>query len=253
MRAESRPASGRRRLHGSRNSSRRDVPPSWRRQLAAWSHDRGWRFLQAGDLRNAEREFGAGAADAPTSTRAGAAAATSNWRERSRARRWASSTGRSPSALTTSRRSSAGAKRCSTLQREAGRDCRVRTRSCRRPVADRRPPARRGAEVPVARARPGAARQAAQAGAERRGDSVVSGRDRASPDSAFLYRELGLVERRARRRRRGARALPARRRAGSDRMPRRSAQIARILEAGASMPRRFACTTKRSRSSRAPI
>jgi tetratricopeptide (TPR) repeat protein len=35
-----------------------DVPAELSSTLAAWSHDRGWRFLQAGDLRNAEQEFG---------------------------------------------------------------------------------------------------------------------------------------------------------------------------------------------------
>ena len=35
-----------------------DVPAELASTLAAWSHDRGWRFLQAGDLRNADQEFG---------------------------------------------------------------------------------------------------------------------------------------------------------------------------------------------------
>ena len=35
-----------------------DVPAELASTLSAWSHDRGWRFLQAGDLRNAEQEFG---------------------------------------------------------------------------------------------------------------------------------------------------------------------------------------------------
>ena len=35
-----------------------DVPAELASTLQAWSHDRGWRFLQAGDLRNAENEFG---------------------------------------------------------------------------------------------------------------------------------------------------------------------------------------------------
>jgi tetratricopeptide (TPR) repeat protein len=35
-----------------------DVPAELASTLQAWSHDRGWRFLQAGDLRNAEQEFG---------------------------------------------------------------------------------------------------------------------------------------------------------------------------------------------------
>jgi tetratricopeptide (TPR) repeat protein len=35
-----------------------DVPAELASTLAGWSHDRGWRFLQAGDLRNAEQEFG---------------------------------------------------------------------------------------------------------------------------------------------------------------------------------------------------
>ena len=34
-----------------------DVPAELASTLQAWSHDRGWRFLQAGDLRNAEQEF----------------------------------------------------------------------------------------------------------------------------------------------------------------------------------------------------
>ena len=34
------------------------MPAELASTLAAWSHDRGWRFLQAGDLRNAEQEFG---------------------------------------------------------------------------------------------------------------------------------------------------------------------------------------------------
>ncbi len=33
------------------------VPPSYASTAAAISHDRAWRFLQAGDLKNAEREF----------------------------------------------------------------------------------------------------------------------------------------------------------------------------------------------------
>jgi tetratricopeptide (TPR) repeat protein len=35
-----------------------DVPAELASTLQAWSHERGWRFLQAGDLRNAEQEFG---------------------------------------------------------------------------------------------------------------------------------------------------------------------------------------------------
>ena len=35
-----------------------DVPAELSSTLSAWSHDRGWRFLQGGDLRNAEQEFG---------------------------------------------------------------------------------------------------------------------------------------------------------------------------------------------------
>jgi tetratricopeptide (TPR) repeat protein len=35
-----------------------EVPAELASTLQAWSHDRGWRFLQAGDLRNAESEFG---------------------------------------------------------------------------------------------------------------------------------------------------------------------------------------------------
>ena len=34
------------------------MPAELASTLAAWSHDRGWRFLQAGDLSNAEQEFG---------------------------------------------------------------------------------------------------------------------------------------------------------------------------------------------------
>jgi tetratricopeptide (TPR) repeat protein len=35
-----------------------DVPAELASTLAAWSHDRGWRFLQVGDFRNADQEFG---------------------------------------------------------------------------------------------------------------------------------------------------------------------------------------------------
>jgi tetratricopeptide (TPR) repeat protein len=35
-----------------------EVPAELASTLAAWSHDRGWRFLQAGDFRNADQEFG---------------------------------------------------------------------------------------------------------------------------------------------------------------------------------------------------
>lgn len=35
-----------------------DVPAELASSLPAWSHDRGWRFLQAGDFRNADQEFG---------------------------------------------------------------------------------------------------------------------------------------------------------------------------------------------------
>jgi tetratricopeptide (TPR) repeat protein len=35
-----------------------DVPAELASTLPAWSHDRGWRFLQAGDLRSADQEFG---------------------------------------------------------------------------------------------------------------------------------------------------------------------------------------------------
>ena len=35
-----------------------DVPAELASTLSAWSQDRGWRFLQAGDFRNADQEFG---------------------------------------------------------------------------------------------------------------------------------------------------------------------------------------------------
>jgi len=35
-----------------------DVPAELASSLSAWSHDRGWRFLQVGDFRNADQEFG---------------------------------------------------------------------------------------------------------------------------------------------------------------------------------------------------
>jgi tetratricopeptide (TPR) repeat protein len=35
-----------------------EVPAELASSLPAWSHDRGWRFLQAGDFRNADQEFG---------------------------------------------------------------------------------------------------------------------------------------------------------------------------------------------------
>jgi tetratricopeptide (TPR) repeat protein len=35
-----------------------EVPAELASTLPAWSHDRGWRFLQAGDFRNADQEFG---------------------------------------------------------------------------------------------------------------------------------------------------------------------------------------------------
>ena len=106
----------------------------------------------------------------PTSTRRWRAAATWSWPERSRARRWAffdralavradylsALVGRGEALL--------------ELQREADAIAAFEARACRRPGADRRPPACRGAEVPVARARPGrgAAGRAGRAGATRR-------------------------------------------------------------------------------------
>ncbi|HVB37849.1 MAG TPA: tetratricopeptide repeat protein [Vicinamibacterales bacterium] len=42
-----------------------DVPAALADQGAAAHHNRGWRFLQAGDLQNAEREFGAALKQAP--------------------------------------------------------------------------------------------------------------------------------------------------------------------------------------------
>ena len=35
-----------------------EVPAELASSLPAWSHDRGWRFLQVGDFRNADQEFG---------------------------------------------------------------------------------------------------------------------------------------------------------------------------------------------------
>ena len=58
MRGESRPASDCRPLARYPQFIAPDVPAELASTLAAWSHDRGWRFLQAGDLRNADQEFG---------------------------------------------------------------------------------------------------------------------------------------------------------------------------------------------------
>ena len=191
---------------------------------------------------NAEREVAACTADVADvlSARSGAAA-TSSWRGRSRGRRWRTSIGRSPSAATTCRRSSAAGRRCSALDRERRRDCRVRTRARRRPVADRRPPARRGAAGSAALERDlAAARQAAQRGPERRGDSAVSGGDRELARQRLSLSRAGAVERRTRRQPTRRSSISAAPRARSDRTPARSARSASCSRRGASMPRRFA-------------
>ena len=57
LRCESRPPPGRHRAEVS-TVHFPGVPAELASTLSAWSHDRGWRFLQAGDLRNADQEFG---------------------------------------------------------------------------------------------------------------------------------------------------------------------------------------------------
>ena len=41
------------------------IPPAFANTLSALAEDRGWRFLQAGDLKAAEREFAAALTAAP--------------------------------------------------------------------------------------------------------------------------------------------------------------------------------------------
>ena len=73
----------------------------------------------------------------------------------------------------------------------------VRSGARRRSVADRSAAPGRSAEVPRPRAGPGRARDAARAGRSTRRSSAYAAAIASSPDSAFLYRELGAVERSA--------------------------------------------------------
>lgn len=63
------------------------VPAAYADSAAATGVSRGWAFLQAGDLKNAERELSAALKGEPAFYPAETSLGTSSWRERIRRRR----------------------------------------------------------------------------------------------------------------------------------------------------------------------
>ncbi len=191
-----------------------DVPAELSSTLAAWSHDRGWRFLQAGDLRNADQEFGlalrspdfypsmAGrgyvelARDEPH-----AALGYFDQALAVRADYVSALVGRGETLL--------------ALHREADAIAAFERALTTPTRAERRPAPRRGPEVPVARARSGRRAAGGEGGAERRGGPALSRRDRRVPRQSVPLSGTGAGRGRARRDRRRARTPSARRRARS--------------------------------------
>jgi tetratricopeptide (TPR) repeat protein len=170
-----------------------DVPAELASTLQAWSHDRGWRFLQAGDLRNAENEFGlalrspdfypswAGRGYLQLARAEPRVALESFDRALSiRGDYLSALVGRGEALLLLDRDSEAIAAFERALAANSSlTDIRRRVEVLRF----------QGLERDLA-----AARQAAQAGRSDEAIRMYQAAISASPDSPFLYRELGLIE-----------------------------------------------------------
>jgi tetratricopeptide (TPR) repeat protein len=170
-----------------------DVPPDLASTLPAWSHDRGWRFLQAGDFRNAEQEFGLALRSAdfyPSWAGRGYLALARNDPRTAiehfdqalglRPDYLSALVGRGEALLATGREGDALAAFERALAVNSG-------------LAD----IRRRVEVLKFQALErdlAAARQAAQAGRSADAAALYRAAITASPESPFLYRELALVE-----------------------------------------------------------
>ena len=170
-----------------------DVPAELASTLAAGSHDRGWRFLQAGDLRNAEQEFGLALRTADFYPSLAGRGYVELAREEPRAALGffdqalavradylSALIGRGETLLELQREADAiGAFERALAVNPGLNDVRrrvevLRFQSLERDLA--------------------AARQAAQAGRSDQAIQLYRAAIVASPDSPFLYRELGLVE-----------------------------------------------------------
>ena len=204
-----------------------------RQPAAAQPATRGWQFLQAGDLKNAEREFAAALKrDAGVLSGGDRRSATSSWRARTPKaalphfdRALERPQHDDVSALVGRGAGAAGAEPRSRRAR------RVRGGAGRRSVADRPRAPRRGAAVPRRRAGPGRAR-----GRRRAAGTLDEAVARLHERDRQLARQRVPVSRArgrraaAGRRRRGARALPQGGRARPDRRAvrwRRSARSSR--------------------------
>ena len=204
--------------------------------------DRGWRFLQAGDLKNAEREVAAALKAAPDFYPAEATVGYVELARKDRGGAAALRSGaRAPGRLR-SRRWSAGGRRWSALEREAEAVAAFEAALAVDPSLTDLAAADRGAEVPrrssrtLARAR----RRRAPASSTKRVRAYRAA-IASSPDSAFLYRELAALERQTGRRRtrrsstpQGSRARSGRRRVAGqigDILLERAATSSRALKA----------------------
>lgn len=173
------------------------VPPALSGTAAAAAHDRAWRFLQAGDLRSAEREAGmalqASAAFYPAETASGYIAlarkdvkgALSHFDGAlERQPRYVSAlVGRGRALQALERDEEAIAAYQAALAQDAGLTDLSRQVDLLR---------FRGAERQIAQAR-----QAARANQVDEARSAYTRAIASSPDSAFLYRELAVLERQA--------------------------------------------------------
>jgi len=171
------------------------VPPAFASTPAAASEDRGWAFLQSGDLNNAEREFSSALKTAPAFypaeaslgylelARKDARAALPRFDRalQADARDVAALVGRGQALLALDRQDEA----VSAFEAAVAADPSL-TEIARRVEVMRF----RGAEQIVARAR-----EAARAGRADEAIQLYSSAIGNSPDSPFLYRELGAVER----------------------------------------------------------
>ena len=159
---------------------------AWPTRRPPSNQKRGWAFLQAGDLKNAEREFAAALKAAPASIRPRSASATSS----SRARMQKAALAHFDRALERQAADASGARRARrgalALEPRSRRARRLRGGRRRRSRADRDRAPRRGAEVPRGRAAARRARAAAARRPARRGDQRVhSARSRARRTARF--------------------------------------------------------------------
>ena len=159
--------------------------------------ERGWQFLQAGDPEAAQREFEAALEAEPRFYPADAGLAYARLAAGDPAgRRGGGSTGRWHRTPGTSRRWSAGVTRC---WRSAGRPRRPRAYEAALAAKPDLGDVRRRLDDLAFRSQQAALQSARQAAAGGRHADAAQAYERAiasSPDSAFLYRELAVVERR---------------------------------------------------------